>query len=163
MHEHEKRVCFCLGINQTPSHSFSCILFINDSIFVRTWYKKVRLLFNHFPLSSVNQLLMHRKEEKTTLAYLRQTLSYTHYPRDSPLINDKGKLLLQQTFHFHLNALVESPSPPYGKRTRANSQNAELETIEKPNVPSSFCSLVKEYKNVLTSFSFVQMSCCVLK
>lgn len=63
-----------------------------NPFFVRTWYKKVRLLFNHLP-TSINPLLMHHKEEQTTLAYLRQTRCYTRYPLDSPRSQPQRKRL----------------------------------------------------------------------
>lgn len=59
-------------------------MFIIDSDFNKNLVQKSVTTLYHLP-TSIDQLRMHHKEEKTTLAYVRQTLSYTYYPLDSPL------------------------------------------------------------------------------
>lgn len=65
---------------------------------------------------------MHHKEEKTTLAYLRQTLSYTHYPLDSPLINDKEKnFYFKQPTHIFISSKRVVASSPQNKTSNVAS------------------------------------------
>lgn len=144
------------ALKSKDKHASDELSLLMTQFFCKNLVQKSETTLHQFT-TFINQPLMHQR--KTTLAYLRQTLSYTHYPLDSPVLMTKENFYFNRHFSFHLNTLLVSLSPPYGKITR---QNAELVNNRKPRCSIFFCSLIKEYKNVLL-VSRLFKCCCVLK
>lgn len=123
-------------------------LFINDLFFHKNLVQKSETTLK--PLTIFHQsffflISMHlcKEQKKTKLAYLRQTLSYTHNELDNSRIDHEQKLLLSQTFSFHLKMSTLRPGcrPLVTNNTNVRMQN-QLKVLFPSDLLSFFCSLI---------------------